>query len=70
MQPRGHYKQHSARRRPVSTLTIRAAFEMAEFELRREADIYAMAPTAAAQERAAQLHARANELRLRRELLP
>lgn len=58
------------RRRPVHSLTVRAAFEMAEFELRREADVYAMALTPRAQARAAELHGQANRLRLRREVLP
>jgi hypothetical protein len=69
MQPRGHRRKPNTRR-PASTLTIRAAFEMAEFEMRREAAIYEMAVTASAQQRSRELHARANELRLRRSMLP
>ena len=70
MSPRGHRQQRSTRRHPRSTLTLRAAFEMAEYELRREASIYEMALTAGADERSRELHARANELRLRRAQLP
>ena len=62
-------KQRSRRRPAPSTLTIREAFEMAEVELRREAGIYELAPTAAAHERARELYDRAGELRRRRERL-
>ena len=70
MSPRGHRQKRSTRRHPRSTLTLRGALEMAEAVIRKEADIWALAPSQAAQERSRELHARANELRLRRAQLP
>lgn len=71
MQPRGHRRQPSTcPRRPVHSLSLREALVLAEVTIRQEAEVWALAPSAGAQERAADLHRRANQLRQQRERLP